>query len=251
MIEMNEKNANAMFEMLHSFHMLVLEREPHIKAYKKARKLHAEILGNMIAYYQSGQFKLKIDAAAYQMYGGNSKNKKKNIRMNADFDLETNTGEQAFVEFVVYKHAPALNCITENFIIKNRYKKPEKLEFLQSMLDSSVGLFKVTGVEIDEAYVFLEEVFTGAGYKITDIALSESQNYEKNYIYTRIITYRGMSFSTGLSIVFDKNDNFIKDFIVREKNDYKPFGELARFIELYNQYKSDPNSVKVMKNTMI
>jgi len=54
----DKANAEVMFAILHNLQRLMLDRKPHIKAYKKARKLQGEILGSMMAYYESGKKKI-------------------------------------------------------------------------------------------------------------------------------------------------------------------------------------------------
>ena len=237
--------AEAMLAILDSLHRLILEDEPHIKAYKKARKLHSEILSSMMEYFDSGKFERKIDRSFRLNNDNDSGEDRPVIFLDSDFNMNTPEGEQGFLEFMVYKAAPNMNCITEDFIQQKRYRKPEKLEFLQSMLDSRAGLFSVTSVEMEEGYVNIEEVFTGAKYRIIDIALSGNPNVEHGYFYHRIITYRGMSFNTGLCIAFAKDDPFIREYIKRQKKDYKPHAELVRFLELYNQYIHNPRGMRV------
>ena len=248
--EEDEHKAEAMFSLLHGLQRLILRGKPHIKVYEKARKLHGEIIGNMMTYYDNGKFKRKFDTDVSQI-GDNNMNEKRHIMLfNSDFDLNTNEGKQGFVEFLVYKTARNMNCITEDFIHKKHYRNPAKLEFLQSMLDSRAGLFKIMSAEPTEAYVHIEEVFTGVKYKITDISMSGNFNLDVNYIYTRIITYQGISFSTGLGIFFNKEDPFINAFIKQHKKDYNPHGELPRFFQLYNQFISDPDGIKVIVTKM-
>jgi hypothetical protein len=83
-------------------------------------------------------------------------------------------------------------------------KKPEKIEFLQSMLDSKLGLFEVTGTDLMEGYAYIKDVFTGVEYTIIDIGLSGQPNFEDFYFYTRIISYHGINFGTGLNLIFTK-----------------------------------------------
>jgi hypothetical protein len=225
---------------------IFLDKKPHIKEYYRARKLHGEIVSSMMQYHDDGKFEQKVDTnfvvqnthePAVQM-------------LDSEFDLNTRVGEHAFFDLMIYKPAPNLSCITEDFIEKHRYRKAEKIEFLQSMLDSKLGLFEVTGTDSLEGYAYLKEVFTGAEYRITDVGLSGDRNYDNFYIYTRIINYRDVSFGTGLSFVFYKTDSFIKDHIRRYKKDYKPMGELLRFTQLYNHYSQHSDEVSVIANTV-
>ena len=43
-----------------------------------------------------------------------------------------------------------MTCITEEFLKKHRYRKPEKIEFLKSMLDAKLGLFEITATDKNE-----------------------------------------------------------------------------------------------------
>jgi len=241
----SDEEINSLVEAVYNLHRFMLEEEPHIKEYEKLRKMHGEIMSSMMQYYQDGKFIPGLDgdysAQTMSAYG------KGNLAlMNMNFDLETKEGNQALGDILVYKAAPNMNCITEDYINSKRFRKLEKVEFLQSMLNSRIGLFKVVDVERDEGYVHLEEVFCGVKFKITDIGLSGEPANDRFYLYTRIITHRDISFNTGLNIVFLKNDPFIKDFIKRNKKDYSSNSELVRFNELYNRYTNTPERVRTI-----
>ena len=234
-----------------NLHRMMLNKKPHIKEYKRIRKLHHEIFNSMISYYDSGKFEPKIYRDFKYEYKSKAEIKasKEVILLESDFDMESREGPHAFYDRLIYKVSPNMNCITEEFIKKNRYRKPEKIEFLQSMLNSKLGLFEITEIDSNEGYVYIKEVFTGDEYKITDTGMSYSHSKNKNdscYIYTRILTHNGISFNTGLSLMFEKTDPFIKDFIKRHTKDYKPLGELIRFTELYNRFSKDSKRVKIL-----
>lgn len=238
------------FNAFNNMHKFMLKGKPHIKEYKKIRKLHSEISSSMMNYYYDDKFEQKVDTDyALQHKSENKDGNDTFILFESTFDPDTDPGNHAFMDMLIYKTAPNINCITEEFIKNNRYRKPEKTEFLQSMLDSKLGLFEVTETDINDGYAYIKEVFTGVEYKITDIGLSGNPNYDDSYIYMRIITYRGVSFGTGLSFPFSKKDPFIKNFINQEKKDYRPLGEFVRFIKLYNQFSKDSKGIKVIKNT--
>jgi hypothetical protein len=233
------------------FHKFLLEKKSHIREYKKMRKMHGEILDNMMDYYYAGNFEQKFnnDCTEQQKFE-NKKGDNKIILLESSFDMESNVGSQAFADIMIYKNFPNKNCITEEFIKTNRYRKLEKIEFLHSMIDAKLGLFEVTGIDSDEGYANVKEVFTGREYKLTDMGLSGSfASYKNTYIYTRIITYRSVNFSTGLNFVFAKKDAFIQKFINRHKKDHEPFGEFVRFTELYNRFSKNPNKIKLIRNS--
>lgn len=219
-----------------------LDKKSHIKEYDKARKLHGEIVDSMVQYYESGKFRQKQTIDYIAAHNHKKKLDFKQLHLlQSEFDLETRVGVQSLYDLLIYKVAPHMNCITEDFIQNHRYRRVDKLEFLQSMLDSKLGLFEVVGVDFKEAYAYLKEVFSGAEYKITDIGLSGSgESFAEVYLYTRIIQYKGVCFGTGLNYIFAKDDSFVKNYISKYKKNYAPEEELHRFIELYNHYSQHP-----------
>ena len=242
-----------LFKLLNNLRSFSLDMKPHIKTYKKIRKLHSEIINSMADYFDRGKFEQKVDpdyahpvTPVHNKAGGIRDNTV--VLLESNFNLNTREGNNGFYDMLIYKSVPNINCITEEFIQKHRYRKQEKIEFLESMLDSKMGLFEITEIDLKEGYAYLKEVFTGGEYKITDIGLSGSKDYDKFYIYTRIITYRNVSFGTGLNLTFTKTDSFIKNYIKREKKDYTPLAESRRFVELYNRFSEDQNGVKVITN---
>jgi hypothetical protein len=114
------------------------------------------------------------------------------------------------------------------------------------MLDSKLGLFEVTGTDVNEGYAHIKDVFTGAEYTIVDIGLSGNRNNNDCYLYTRIISYQGINFGTGLNFIFAKTDDFIKNHIQQHRKNFYPNGEFLRFTQLYNRYSQDFNKVKAV-----
>ena len=235
-----------LLQALNNFRKFILNKKPHIKEYYRIRKMHSEIVGAMIQYHEDGKFEQRADADPVSQSGQGSE-----VHLiESNFDLETREGSHGFYDMLLYKSAPNASCITEDFIRSRRYRKPEKIEFLHSMLESRLGLFEVTKIDSDEGYAYLKEVFSGEAYTIVDVGLSGDKNHGEFYIYTRIITYRGISFGTGLSLVFSKTDRFIKKHIAHHRKDYNPNMEFLRFIQLYNQYSQNPDNIKIIANTL-
>lgn len=220
-------------------HETRLKKKPHIKEYKAVRRLLQEIYDSMGQYYESGKFehKFELDFPVGREKPFDSKTLK---LLEAGFDMNSDLEAKAFYDLIIYKNSPNANCITEEYISSKRFRKPEKIELFRCMLNSRLGLYEITRQDKNEGYVYVKEVFSGNEYKITDIKLSGSPDYDSSYIYMRIITYRDIAFNASLNFIFNKEDSFIDNFISENKKDYAPEGEFARFIELYNYYKSKP-----------
>jgi hypothetical protein len=116
------------------------------------------------------------------------------------------------------------------------------------MLGSKLGLFEITGADVNEGYAYIKDVFTGAEYKIVDIGLSGNINNNDYYLYTRIISYQDINFGSGLYFIFEKTDSFIKNHIQQHREKFYPNGEYLRFTQLYNRYSQNSNKVSVVVN---
>ena len=234
-----------LYKGLTGFRSLFLNKKPHIKEYRKIRKLHEEVVESMLKYHSDGKFELKITKDFVP-----DVSKPSEIKITeCHFDFNTREGSQAFGDMIIYKLAPNMNCITEEYINKKRFRKPDKVEFLHAMLASKIGLYEILETDMDNAYVNIRDVFTGEEIMVTDVAMSGNMGPFESYIYTRIITFNGISFNTGLSLAFNKNDPFIKNHIQKYKKDYNKLGEYGRFIELYNRYSTSTDRVEVVAHS--
>ncbi|MCL2134189.1 MAG: hypothetical protein FWH37_01335 [Candidatus Bathyarchaeota archaeon] len=231
-----------------NIHKRRLSSKPHIKAYKKIRKLHAEIFKNMQDYHESGKFKWETDPNYVSKHPPSIDDYNEITLVNSQFDTTTDVGINAFMDIMIYKAASNMNCIVEEFINNKHYRKPEKIELLQSMLKSRLGLFEIIKKDSEEGYVHIREVFTGREYKTTDIALSYESDDINVYYYMRIITHQGISFNSGIAMPFKKTDPFIQKFITEYIQNYDPQDEFIRFTELYNQYTQNPNEFLIITN---
>lgn len=214
----------------------LLKDKPHIKEYKKVRELHGEIINSMMDYFYNRDSESIIDC--------NIDNE--NVyNIDSKFDTSTQLGAQALGNVVIYKNASNMNCITEDFIKNKKYRAQEKIDFLESMLNSEAGLFEITKTDRKEGQVYVRNVLNNNEYCLTDISLSGNISNDNFYMYIRIITYHGISFGTGLNLVFDKKDKFIQKWIKENLANFDKKQEIVRFMELYNEYEKNENRINV------
>lgn len=229
-------------EFLKNCQEFILKDEEHIKEYKKVRKLHQQIMDDMMMFYERGMFEL-------EKVSPKSKEISSTITMlDTCFDTSTQIGAQALSNVIVYKNAPNISCITEEFIKNNKYRKEDKKAMLNSMLNSEAGLYEIIKTDREKGQIYLKNVFNNNNYCITDIALSSNLNNENHYIYTRIITYNDISFGTGLLLPFNKEDEFINKWIKETKKETYKKQDFIQFIELYKAYIQSDNKTEVLMN---
>lgn len=233
------------YQLEKSIRDCLLKDKPHIKEYKKARKIHGEIIDSMMRYFENSKYQENMKKIYMEMINQNNNNIQ---QLDTFFDTRTQLGAQAFADVIIYKNIENMNCITEEFLKTNRYKKKEKEEFLKSMLDSKLGLYEIIKTDFDEAQVYAKNVFNGEIIKLTDIGMSRNKDNIGYYFYMRIISYNGINFGTGLTFIFDKDDKFIQKWIEDNKADYNKKAEILRFLELYSKYRDDENKIVAHMN---
>ncbi|MCL2163165.1 MAG: SEC-C domain-containing protein [Oscillospiraceae bacterium] len=186
----NYYEGRALLNMIVEMQKIFLDKKPHIKQYKDIRKLHSDIMDDMMDYHAKGKFEQKFNPNFEKPEISSPGSIK---IMETSFDPRTNEGYHGLAEALIFKQIPGVTCMSEDFIKRNHYRSPDKIEFLHSMLHSKVGLFEVKETDIAEAYVTLRDVFTGEECQIVDIGLSSTPDSESIYIYSRIISFQGVS----------------------------------------------------------
>jgi hypothetical protein len=244
---------NEMIETAHRMSTEVqtkkLEALTHIQVYQKLRDLHGEIVEDMHTFLENGKFH---DAVEKNM-ALKTDNKLDNAYISiieSKFKLEDENETQALYDLMIYKHAPNINCIIEHYLSTNRYRNREKISFMESMLNSKLGLFSIEKIDKEQGYVYLEDVFTGEEHQIVDIALSNSgdQTTRAILLYRRIITHNGISFGTAFHKMFEKSESFIKRFINAEKKNHVVEEELLRFAKIRTQLGEKKSRVRTIIN---
>jgi len=224
---------------------LSLDWKPHIKQYYKIRRLHQEVVDSMIKYHENGKFKQRPDPN-YVAPQQQERERDDTHVISCEFDMDSPEGVHAFYDMLIYKGGRNMTCITEDYINNRHYKAPDKNEFLKSMLESELGLFEVLEVDMHEGTACLRDVLTGREVTIIDVGLSGSTIFDF-YLYTRIITFQGISFGSGINLVFRRSDPFVQKHIKHHKKDYKKEGEFLRFSQLYNHFSRSTGRIDVVR----
>lgn len=205
----------------------LLNKKEHIIEYRKIRNIHGEVLDSMIDFLYSDKYPIA------EVFQNVVIKVLQEFEIKLDLDKEHDT--RIFYDIAVYPNKKELTSITDIYLKNNKFRKEEKVKMLEAMKDSYVGLFKINNIDFDNGYLEIEDVFNKRKFKIIDIALSSST--ESNvYLYNRIITYNGLSFSSGINLFFQKDNKFIKDYI-KSYNNYN-INYIAETLKLLKIYKS-------------
>ena len=178
-----------------------LNRKAHIKKYNKFRKLQSEVIDSMENYILDGKY--DINKYLKDMTSKVNFDKLKDKRF-FNFNYDDPDDRTILDELFIYKNIEGIPSVTEIYLEKNKLRNEDKVKMLNAMNNSYVSLFKIVGVDMDEAYVIYEDVFTKKRYKIIDIAMSGSVIIDKKrpiYYYNRIITIDGISYGTGIHCI--------------------------------------------------
>ena len=241
----DERDDEIFLDFLNRMQNFILKDKPHIKKYKNIRKIHDEIMCDMIEYIEKEKFELTFDSDDKTKIS-----KTGIININSEFDTNTELGIQALSNILVYKNSKNIKCLAEIFKDKKKYSKQEKIEMLEDMINSEAGLFEIIKTDRENGQVYLKNVLTNKEHCITDIGFSSNINNDMYYIYTRIIQYKDIEFGTGLHIPYRKDDEFINKWIEDNIKEFDKKQELVRFLELYNEYIKNDNKIKVISRNI-
>ena len=237
------KSPEEMVDTIVRLNRFQLNRKTHIKKYNKIRKLHSVILDSMENYI----FNSKYDFKKYiNMIMNDLKKVVKDL--DIEFDLDDPEDIVTLSELLIYNNHPKIETVTDIYIKKKRFKTEEKNKMLESMKNSYIGLFEVVDVDRWDGYVTLQDIFTKKTFKIIDIALSSSCRIDENkkrYLYSRIITYEDISFSSGLHYMFTSNSKEFLEFIDSKK--YQKYDGFVNCLVLYDLFHRD-SSVQIVTN---
>lgn len=237
--QIDKETADLLLNGVLNLHNRIISKKPHIKKYKKNKKLYEEILDSMEKYL----FENKYDSFKYfnQMTDYIL-----NIKPPFDMDIELYPNKQddlsIILELFVFKNSPQIPSITEEYIKKHKFKNKEKLKMLESMNSSVVSLFQIESADSSEGYVIYKDVFTRKKYKIIDITLSFT--FKENispYVYTRLITYDDITFQTGINCPISNDNQNLKQFL--KHHNYKKHPNFYRCLALYAISKKNNSQI--------
>lgn len=216
------------------FARLQNRKKPHIKKYHKTRELHQEIIDKMCKYHDE-HFE-ECDKIMKDGFKGYMK--------NICFDMRDNLDEKIFMDLLMHPYFEDSLC--ELFLRKKKVRSEKNISMIQAMIDSSISVYKVVDVDRLNCYVTLEDVLTSKKVTIVDERLSiVGGNLNAVFFVMRIITWEGISFQTGTTMAFNKNDPRIRKWIKRNKKRHQPMQQLLELHEIYKQTLQQPDGIKV------
>lgn len=214
---MNEKELNmedlkklqdAAADLLIKSHRRNHRSNESLKQYHQTRKLHQQIIDKMSDFFNDYQ-----DACEEIVNQGfNQYDLDCEISFNYDDGLQRNV----FGDFFIYPHFN--DSLSELFLREKKVRSEANKAMIQAMIDSKLGLYQVKDIDEEDCNVFLENVLTGEKITIVDerMALLNKKDMIQ-LLCLRVITYKGLSFQTGLCIGFEKNDPTIRKWIKKHK----------------------------------
>lgn len=217
---------------MNNLRQLMLKSEKHIKKYYKYRKVHGEVLDSMQNYIYNNKYDLSEELN--KILDIVKKEVKGNVKvLNINFDLNNSLDLNKFLDLCVYKNHPNMNCVVDEYLTKNKFKNPDKVEMLYAMRDSFASFFKVIDKDYN-GFVKIEDLVTNKVYKVVDISLSNPIFKNSPYLYCRLITINDINFLSG-TMAFPKNIKKINNYIKNCK--YKKKSGLVETLEVYNLNK--------------
>lgn len=169
-----DKSPEDISNILVNLNRFNLNRKEHIKKYNKLRKLHGEIIDNMLDYIEKGKY---LPDRYHYLIKSDVKRETKSL----EYNLNPNDEDDITIlsELFIYKTHSKISSLTDIYLEKKIFRNKDKLRMLSAMKNSYVGLFKVIKTDSEEGYVYYQDVFTNKKFKIIDIAMSSTLKVDK------------------------------------------------------------------------
>ena len=109
------------------------------------------------------------------------------------------------------------NSLASLYLNERDYSS-EKRKILKAMREAHTSLFDIIKTDASGGYVYLENVFTGAEFKVFDKAMSLNENaIGKAIIYSRLVTVDGITFNNVALPIIATNKKLL-EFIDKCQN---------------------------------
>ena len=230
-------------DLMQMLYEMQIHREEQIsktalgKAYFDACKVLSEVCDSIKKYVESGKYlPFSLEDQSFNSIAIMTNNIANSEEQENRFYFDEAFSMNAFYEFITY--FPVFNNISpiDEFVSGNRLRRADKVAMLQSMSESKLGLFKVVKYDYETGITQLQDVQTGEMHEILDPGISAGLLPDLEYTFTRLIKYDGSEINSGLNILFDKDDEFIKANLKRYKKDFDSNNADFWFLEFYNNF---------------
>lgn len=136
-------------------------------------------------------------------------------------------------DFILYEKTLNKKSGIDIYLENNDIQDEDELKLINAMKNVKTALYKAIGIDKEGSSVLLENVDTGERIGIIDIGLSKSIQ-EECLIFTRLIRLENISFTSGMSMVFDVNhEDFLKRVLKKEIRKSNLDSDIQRFISYF------------------
>lgn len=201
------------------------KNNPNIVNYLNVRKIHQKVANSMMKYID----KNNIDPEKLLI----SIDEKLEIEM-FELDFDNQLDNQVFADLIIYPHVKEIKSVTEIYLEKGRLAKEKAM--LEAMKNSQVGFFEVIKRDDFNKISTLKNIVTNETIELSDMRLGEYGTAKGFYFFIRIISYNGVNFQTGLSMIFKRNVT-IKAWIKRHHSAFKTNQSAVLIVDLFNFYQ--------------
>lgn len=186
----------------------IQNRSPEVKKYLKVRKLHQEIYDSMSRYIndieKSDQIIQKLIYHSQYSF--------------LDLNLGDKRHQKLYAELVVYPQVPGVESLSEEYLRKRRFRKQEKIDLLNAMINSRWVLVEIKDRNEEDGLVLMRDIIRNSTFYINDKNLGKYGTGRNFYYYMHIIDYDDICFQTGFTLTYEKTSRF-KKWIKRHKQD--------------------------------
>lgn len=206
-----ENNLEPVVNYLINQKINTLSNKPHLQKYLEIRKNTDSISNKMLEYFKEGNYNFddefsKISKILYEEC----------TYINENISLNWKDDKDILLDMLLFKNSPNVNCMVSEFLSKKLYEDEEEKRILECMLKSTLSIYKVLKRH-DNGFIEIQDLITKKRIRIVDIAGSLEIN-EDIYMVNRIISYNGISFGNGISLITNSSNREIDNYLKKNIN---------------------------------
>lgn len=206
-----ENNLEPVVNYLINQKINTLNNKPHLQRYLEIRKKTDSISNKMLEYFKEGNYNFddefnKISKILYE----------ESTYINENISLNWKDDKDILLDMLLFKNSSNVNCMVSEFLSKKLYEGEEEKKILECMLKSTLSIYKVLKRH-DNGFIEIQDLITKKRIRIVDIAGSLEIN-EDIYMVNRIISYNGISFGNGISLITNSSNREIDNYLKKNIN---------------------------------
>ncbi|MGL5712388.1 MAG: hypothetical protein ACRCXT_02475 [Paraclostridium sp.] len=213
-----------------------MNAQKNLEQYTKYRGISRKLNGKILKYIHTTE-KPRNDLSLIKI-----------IRNNEVY-LDSEVEQDYIYDFIIYEKTINNQSGLDMYLQNHEVVDSDEIKLIDAMKNAKSVLYKVIEVNGENLTITLENIETNEMIDIVDIGFSGTLN--KNcLVFTRIISLDDISFTSGMSMIFNINhEDFIKRILKKELKKSDLDTDIQRFISYFYLARKNGYNISMVQTT--